>query len=283
MSVDRATIADGLRRLGLEERDTVFFHSSLKSLGRVEGGAETVVDAFVDVVGREGLVAVPTLSFTFAHKDPMGHLWDPAETPSRVGLITDTLWRRPDAHRSAHPTHSIAAIGARAADLVRDHEKGSTFDRQGPYGRYVQWDAWLLFLGVDFRVNTTVHAVEDWLDLPYMSNETALVKGPDGRPRCVPVTKSPMGHRDFYRTDSKLDEVLWSGGIVREGRVGAARVLMCRSKAQSRLLTEALAARPNLLLCDRSDCAFCSAWRQPTIDWIKGHPQVVEDVLSWLG
>jgi len=281
--MDRQTIGDGLRRLGLQQGDAVFFHSSLKSLGWVEGGANAVIDALVDVVGHEGPVIAPTLSFTFADVEPKGLMWDPRETPSRVGLITDTLWRRPEAHRSAHPTHSIAALGSRAAELVQGHDHGSTFDRNGPYGRYVQWDAWLLFLGVDFRCNTTAHAVEDWLDLPYMCNEVALVKGPDGRPQRLPVTRSPMGHRDFYQRDSKLDRLLWGSGIVREGSIGPARVLMCRSKAQCRLLTEALAAQPDLLLCERQECAFCSRWRQPTIDWLKSHPEVAAGVLSWLG
>lgn len=280
--MDCQTIAEGLRRLGLQHGDAVFFHSSLKSLGWVEGGAEAVVDAFVDVVGHDGLVIAPTLSFTFADWGPRGHMWDPRETPSRVGLITDTLWRRPEAHRSAHPTHSIAAIGSRAAELVQEHDQGSTFDRKGPYGRYVQWDAWLLFLGVDFRVNTTVHAVEDWLHLPYMSNEIALVKGPDGQARRVPVTKSPMGDRDFYKRESKLDRVMWDSGIVRQGCIGPARVLMCGSKAHCRLLTEVLAEQPDLLLCERPQCEFCSKWRGPTVDWVNGHPEVVRDVLNWL-
>ncbi|MCJ7750674.1 MAG: AAC(3) family N-acetyltransferase, partial [Armatimonadetes bacterium] len=65
-AVTRRRIADDLSRLGLAEGDVVFFHSSLTSLGWVDGGAEAVVDAFLDVVGPDGLVIVPTLTFCFA-------------------------------------------------------------------------------------------------------------------------------------------------------------------------------------------------------------------------
>jgi aminoglycoside 3-N-acetyltransferase len=61
-SATRADIAADLARLGLGRGDAVFFHSSLKSLGWVEGGAEAVLEAFLDTVGPDGLVAVPTLT-----------------------------------------------------------------------------------------------------------------------------------------------------------------------------------------------------------------------------
>jgi len=42
----------GLRQLGLGRGDAVEVHSSLSSFGWVEGGAPTVVDALMNVVGE---------------------------------------------------------------------------------------------------------------------------------------------------------------------------------------------------------------------------------------
>ena len=78
-----------------------------------------------------------------------------------------------------------------------------------------------MFLGVDFRCNTTLHAIEDWLDLPYMQPDRAMVKGPDGQPQVVTVTKCPMG-RDFYRKESKVQRLLESSGLIHRGKVAAA-------------------------------------------------------------
>jgi aminoglycoside 3-N-acetyltransferase len=267
-TVTRESIASDLRDLGVERGDVVFFHSSLKRLGWVDGGAEAVVDAFAEAVGQEGLVVVPTLTFTFARGDLAKYAFDPRETPSRVGAITNALWRRPDARRSGHPTHSVAAIGQRAEELVAGHEATSTFGRDGPYGRYVAWGAKILFLGVDMRCNTTLHAVEDWLDMPYMQVERAVVKGEGGEPRVVQVTKSPSGDRDFYRKGSKVERLLERRDVVRRETVGEAETLWMPAQEMVEEVVKGIHEDPALLLCDRGDCEFCTQYREPTREHI---------------
>ena len=43
-----------LEQLGVDRQSTVLIHSSMKSIGEVEGGADTVLDAFYDYM-KEGL------------------------------------------------------------------------------------------------------------------------------------------------------------------------------------------------------------------------------------
>jgi aminoglycoside 3-N-acetyltransferase len=52
VTLTRTAIEEGLRRIGLSRGDIVEVHSSLSSLGWVEGGAATVVDALMNVVGE---------------------------------------------------------------------------------------------------------------------------------------------------------------------------------------------------------------------------------------
>jgi aminoglycoside 3-N-acetyltransferase len=273
MMYGRESIAADLSRLGINPGDVVFFHSSLKSLGWVEGGAEAVIDAFLDAVGPNGLVIVPTLTATFTPECPStglkGYAFDPKETPSRVGRITDTLWRRPTAFRSAHPTHSIAAIGPRAEELTQGHEKTTTFGLDSPYRRYVDWEAKILFLGVDLICNTTLHAIEEWLDLPYLQADQALVKGSDGTPQVVTVSKCPMGDRDFSQPNSKVARLLKNTGLIRRGRVAAAKAMWLPAQEMVAAVEAGLRAHPDLLLCDQPKCGFCNKWRQPTIDHVR--------------
>jgi aminoglycoside 3-N-acetyltransferase len=56
MNMDEATIEAGLRELGVQNRD-VAVHSSLRSFGHVDGGAQTVVRALLNVCGT---VVMPT-------------------------------------------------------------------------------------------------------------------------------------------------------------------------------------------------------------------------------
>ena len=57
--VTRERLAADLRALGITEGDVLFVHSSLKSLGFVEGGAESVLGALRDAVGASGSLLLP--------------------------------------------------------------------------------------------------------------------------------------------------------------------------------------------------------------------------------
>jgi len=262
----RTRLVDGLRRLGIAEGDVLMVHSSMKSLGRVDGGPDAVVDALLEVVGPDGLLIVPTLTGCLINRETgqARCAYDPATTPSRVGLITDTVRTRPDAHRSGHPTHSIAAIGRRAAELVADgREPYRTFDRTGPYGRYVRWGARVLFIGCGLHANTTFHALEDWLELPYIAacRGRGLLHCPNGPNRVVDVTMCAGGHRDFYdKTQrTKIERVLRDVGIVTEGTVGEADCLLIGARECLSVTARHMETDPSVLLCDDPTCAFCAS------------------------
>jgi aminoglycoside N3'-acetyltransferase len=98
------------------------------------------------------------------------------------------------------------------------------------------------------RTCTTLHAVEDWMDLPYMMEAYASVKGPDGAPQKVKVTKSPGGPRDFYRVDSKVQQYLERKAFIRRGTIGNAAVQLMRARQLVDYTWQAIIDDPCLLL-----------------------------------
>ena len=94
-------------------------HSSLSSLGTVEGGAETVMEALLQALGNEGTLVVPTFTDEVVARYN-GFVFDVSNTPSYVGAITEAARARPDALRSHHPWHSVSAIGPMADDLTHN-------------------------------------------------------------------------------------------------------------------------------------------------------------------
>ena len=152
--VTHADIVTGLRELGIGTGWLLQVHSSLSSLGFVEGGAGTVVDALLEVVGPEGTVMMPTFNHGGAD------IYDPRTTPSTNGAVTEALRRRPSARRSMHPTHPYAAIGRQAEELIAGHREVLTFDRRSPLGKLADRGGYVLLLGVGMRANTAAHIGE---------------------------------------------------------------------------------------------------------------------------
>jgi len=99
-------IIAGLQRIGLTKGDKVLLHSSLLSLGKVDGGPDAVIDAFIEVLGSEGTLLVPVFG--------------------ALGILTDTLKKRPGAIISPCPVGTLAALGADAEAICHDHWRADT-------------------------------------------------------------------------------------------------------------------------------------------------------------
>lgn len=160
--VSREDIARGFRDLGFGPGDIMLLHGSLRSFGWVDGGADAVVDGILDATGPEGTLVVPTLTGS-AKLSPTNppHI-DIRTTPCWTGAIAEAVRRRPEAVRSLHPTHSCAAIGARAVELTRDHHLSPTpCGVLSPYFRIALAGGYVVMAGCDLASCTTFHAVEE--------------------------------------------------------------------------------------------------------------------------
>ena len=72
-----------LRNVGLTGKETILIHSSMKAIGEVEGGADIVLDAWMEYFA-EGLLLLPT--HTWANVNAQHPVYDYRNTPSCVGL-----------------------------------------------------------------------------------------------------------------------------------------------------------------------------------------------------
>lgn len=153
-------LASLLQQAGIRAGDVVFVHSSLKAIGPFDGGADAIIDTFLEVLTPEGLLAVPTHTWaTVSDKQPVFHQ---THSPSTVGVLTNVVRGRRNAVRSLHPTHSVAAIGDRADEFCRGHERDETpCSPNSPYGRLIDWGGKVVLLGVDLTRCTFFHCLEE--------------------------------------------------------------------------------------------------------------------------
>lgn len=236
-------IASALQELGIARGDVVYMHSSLSSMGFVEGGADTVIDAFLHVLGPEGTFCLPTIVYAAQGPRPP---FDVDETPSEVGRITETLRLRPEARRSNNPTHSVAAIGARADEITTGHDRGRgrpspwgelAFGHESPWQRFYDLDATCLLLGVDWEVNTMFHYAQCLYIEPYWSEFSV-------EPPFPYYDRTPMGR------------ALEAAGIVRTQQLGAATVTCVESRSMVDTTNAVLAEDPARFFSDGEEEFF---------------------------
>lgn len=253
-TIDRSGIAGDLVALGIEPGDEVVVHSSLSSLGWVEGGADAVVDALVEAVGDAGTVVVPT--FTPNAGREAG--FDVAETPSETGAVTEALRSRPGAERSRHPTHSVAALGPGADAITADHAFSNPLGPDSPLHRVAERGGKILLLGVGNERNSTIHVAEAIEELPYKEpTEPAYVRDGDGGKR--EVESSVVGSGSGF---PKLDPVAECEGVFTRGSVGEADATLMRGAEILRVARAVLRDHPDFLLCHDPGCWWCPGARR---------------------
>ncbi len=262
-------IKQDLQKLGIKLGDIILIHSSLKSMGYVIGGADAVIDAFLETLGNGGSIVMPT--FTMG-KEP----FTPKRTASRVGKITEVFRQRKGVLRSCHPTHSIAAYGPKAEYLTKDHnETMGPFVKDGPLGKLVELDSYILFLGCGMGPNTMLHGVEDWIGLPYLKGYEAPVEDDKGEIKKVLVPKRAPGHRDFYSSGSgKIERRLGRSNIIKEGNIGEAKVQLVKARELVKAVITFMQENPTILLCDNDDCQFCFKAKELVKNWLNSGNRV---------
>ena len=217
----REQIAEALQTLGLGAGHIVFVHSSLSSIGYVEGGADSVVGAFLDVLGSTGTLAVPT--FTFSHGGKLNPVFDPIQDTSEMGRITEVARTRPGARRSHHLLHSVAALGHHAEEITAVHGP-SAWAADGPFWKLYELDAHILMLGVPYLRCTFFHVIEQLVQVRYRRwrEVAAKVREPNGQERPLPMfgysPKPGFVGNDF----NKLGAILEERGLAQVGAVGNA-------------------------------------------------------------
>lgn len=109
-------------------------HASLNSIGKFPDRANIFVQTFLEHIGEEGTLLMPSLSYKTVNKSQP--VFNEQNTASCVGALTEFFRTYPGVKRSIHPTHSVCGIGAKATFLLKDHFMDET--PCGPYSPFAR-------------------------------------------------------------------------------------------------------------------------------------------------
>ena len=230
----KESLMKDLRNMGLDGTEAIMVHSSMKSIGEVKGGADTVVDAFMEFFNK-GLFMTPTHTW-----DQMGEdypTFNPETEPACVGIIPNIFRTRPGVVRSLHATHSIAAYGERAEEYIKGEENAtSPCPPGGCWDRLREVDAKILLLGVTHGRNTFIHSVDEYLGIgDRLTDEPTLmhIVMPDGSMKDVNMYRHynrVMRTGAFSDCFDKMKQAFYDLGAAKLVKFGDADCILCEAR-----------------------------------------------------
>jgi aminoglycoside 3-N-acetyltransferase len=162
-----------------------------------------------------------------------------------MGILPETLRRHPRARRTSHPILSFSGVQAERFLAAQ-----TLADPFGPLAALADADGWVLLLGVDHTVNTSIHYAEQLAGRRQFIRWALL---PD---RVVECPRFPGDSTGFGTIAVDLAEA------VRQVRIGSALVQAMPIRAITRAVAARLQQDPTALLCTQADCLRCRAVRQ---------------------
>ena len=245
----RQQIVAYLGFIGLREADWVMMHSSLSALGLVNGGATTVVDAILNVVGPSGTILVPAFrdsvwddpaQFKNTDCSPCPQRLCPSRQPGFQGAMAEEVRKRDGSLRSCHPSHSWVGLGPSAKALLEGHCNSPTPCGAGnPFETLVTLDGCILTLGVGVDKVTLWHYYEEILQVPYLGHYW---------PNERHLNHCAGGRRIQYDFPGLIQDICRASGILRMGGVGKSISGLMRARAFESFLATIFADDPNCLV-----------------------------------
>lgn len=247
----------GLATLGLT-KNLVIAHASLRAFGSVD--AETMLSALLD--STRGLI-MPTFTYntmlnpevgppqngiTYGSQTDLNKLAEPfhPDMPAdkMMGVLPEILRKHPKAKRSSHPIQSFAGINA---DAIINSQ--TVFEPLAPIAALAEKDGWVLLLGVDHTVNTSIHYAEK------LAGRMQFIRWAIAGDRVVECGGFPGDSDGFNAIAIDVEK------YTRRVEINGAMVQAIHLKSLINAVVQKITANPFALLCTRDDCERCNAVR----------------------
>ncbi len=237
-----------LHSLGIKHTDSLLVHSSMKAIGQVEGGADAVLDVFIEYLSPRGNIIMPT--HTWEQINDEYNIFDPLTEPSCVGLLSEMFRKRQGVLRSLHPTHSVGVMGVKAEWLVaNEREVDTPCPRNGCWGKLLDLNAKILFLGASPKCNTFIHGVEEWLNVPDRiadSYSDMKIRLPESRELYDrPMRRHKCSTGDVSKNYDRIVPYLDAHGLITRGKFGDANCIVMDTPYLTKVVMERLRLDPD--------------------------------------
>ena len=222
-----------LRDMNAPQDSIVLMHSSFRTVGEFEGGAEAFLNALIEYfTAKDGLFLVAAHTWNNLEKDRI--TLDLQNPESNTGLLSVLAATHKDGVRSENPCHSVVVFGDRArAEALAECDKyiDTPIAPSSIYGELYRQKGFVLLLGVSQAKNTYLHTVDEMLNVPDRMDDTpisATVRRLNGE-----IVERPLRLFQCSTTDDiserfpKYETAFRYHGAIKDGFVGYAPTQLC--------------------------------------------------------
>jgi aminoglycoside 3-N-acetyltransferase len=259
MSITKEQLYKELKqKLQIEAGDLLAVHSSLSSLGYVEGGADAVIDALLCAVDApaSGTLMMPC----FNHA---AEVIDLRTTPSRLGAVSEAFRIRDDVIRSNNVSHSVALYGKKAVEIASAHSRREPLGKGSPFHEAANSGGKTLFIGCSFKTCSLIHVAESIMGIPYQHIKYPGYENPmkmivdENTSYIAAVKESPGDSRRFIIVQEEMEK----RGLIQKAKIGNAQCLLARGSEILQTAIELLTSDPYIFLCAKGSCNICDKRR----------------------
>jgi aminoglycoside 3-N-acetyltransferase len=253
-------ILNGFRSLEIDSNCPIIVHASLRAFGEVRGGVDTLLGVLLQLYPRLMAPAHTYLTMiapedgpenngmTYGSGDNLNRMAEfyKADMPCDrlMGALPEALRRHPNASRSDHPILSFTGIGVRSA-----LEKQTLDDPFTPIGALAEEDGWVLLLGVDHTVNTSMHYAEK------LAGRRQFIRWALANKGVVECKGFPGCSLGFEKAAPRLAD------MTRRVKIGSAEVRSLPLRPMFERVIAMIRENEEALLCDDPECERCAATR----------------------
>lgn len=256
--ITKLDLVKDLKEIGIKNGHLLHLKVSMKAIGNVAGGAKTLVEALLQVVGENGTIVSDAFvnAFTLPLKKEDNIIVDD-NTRSYAGAFANAMIEHPKMYRSKHPIQKYVAIGKYAEELCKNHD-----DKSGGYDllhEMCKLDAVNLTIGKHVvGVGTTHIAIELMGFKKKKQDAGVLYKNENGEIKLAKIDWNGGCGRGFPNFFSLYRE---KGGMIAEKKIGNAHSYFTSMKKTLDIEIEKLKKDKTFFLCSDPTCYSCRiAW-----------------------
>jgi aminoglycoside N3'-acetyltransferase len=233
-------LAADLRRLGVAAGDVLMVHASMRAVGKIDGGAESLVRALDESVGADGTVLMglgavdnwgwvndrPELErpALLADAEDFDYLRTPSDP--EMGVLAEVFRVLPGTLVNDHPEARFGARGRLARELLEGAPWNDYYGPDSPLERFVRAGGKVLRLGADLGTVTLIHYAEYLVPLASKRRVRRFRRLRGGEIRVVECLDDNHGIVEYAAGEDYFADVLaeyLALGRGARGRVGNAR------------------------------------------------------------